>query len=54
LGVLPTDAPWTGGIAFGGGRPGLAAAQRRAAVLVVDFLRSVTAAPLVRATGRPA
>jgi hypothetical protein len=43
LGVLPTDAPWTGGIAFGGDRSGLAAAQRRAAVLVVDFLRGVTA-----------
>ena len=41
-GPLPTDAPWSGGIAFGGDRPGLAAAQRRAAALVTDFLRSVT------------
>ncbi|MDN5931812.1 MAG: hypothetical protein L0I24_12250 [Pseudonocardia sp.] len=30
LGLFPTDAPWTGGVAFGGDRAGLADAQRLA------------------------
>ena len=38
LGLLPTDAPWTNGIAFGGSREGLAAAQADATTRVVDFL----------------
>jgi hypothetical protein len=40
LGLLPTDAPWTNGIAFGGSREGLAAAQADATTRVVDFLKS--------------
>ncbi|MGQ0575773.1 MAG: acyl-CoA thioesterase/BAAT N-terminal domain-containing protein [Pseudonocardia sp.] len=44
LGVLPTDAQWTGGIAMGGTREDQAAAQRDATTRVPEFLRSVTAA----------
>jgi hypothetical protein len=40
LGLLPTDAPWTNGIAFGGSREGLAAAQADATTRVVEFLKS--------------
>jgi hypothetical protein len=42
LGVLPTDAQWTGGIALGGTREGQAAAQRDAVQRVPEFLREVT------------
>ena len=44
LGLLPTDAPWTNGIAFGGTREGLAAAQADATKRVLAFLgvRSTT------------
>jgi acyl-CoA thioester hydrolase/bile acid acetyltransferase-like protein/bile acid acyltransferase/acyl-CoA thioester hydrolase-like protein len=45
LGVLPTDAQWTGGIALGGTRTGQAAAQRRATARIMTFLASVTAMP---------
>ncbi len=38
LGVLPTDAPWTNGIAFGGSREGLAHAQRDATARVLEFI----------------
>ncbi len=38
LGVLPTDAPWTNGIAFGGTRKGLAHAQADATTRVLQFL----------------
>ena len=38
LGVLPTDAPWTNGIAFGGTRKGLAHAQADATAEVLAFL----------------
>ena len=37
LGLLPTDAPWTNGIAFGGSREGLAAAQADATSRVLSF-----------------
>ena len=40
LGLLPTDAPWTNGIAFGGTRDGLAAAQADLTGRVVRFLTS--------------
>jgi hypothetical protein len=40
LGFLPTDAPWTNGIAFGGSREGLAAAQADATSRVVSFLQA--------------
>ena len=40
LGLLPTDAPWTNGIAFGGSREGLAAAQADATTRVVSFLQA--------------
>lgn len=43
LGFLPTDAPWTNGIAFGGSREGLAAAQADATSRVVNFLQERTA-----------
>jgi dienelactone hydrolase len=38
LGLLPTDAPWTNGIAFGGSREGLAHAQADATERVTAFL----------------
>ncbi|PVZ07934.1 acyl-CoA thioester hydrolase/bile acid acetyltransferase-like protein [Actinomycetospora cinnamomea] len=43
LGTFPTDAPWTGGIAFGGTRAGLAAAQRDVTERVPAFLQRRTA-----------
>jgi hypothetical protein len=43
LGVLPTDAPWTGAIAFAGTREGTAAAQRGVTATVLEFLTDVTA-----------
>ena len=47
--MLPTDAPWTGGIAFGGTREGTAAAQRGATATVLEFLADVTApTPVLR------
>jgi Acyl-CoA thioester hydrolase/BAAT N-terminal region/BAAT / Acyl-CoA thioester hydrolase C terminal len=51
LGVLPTDAQWTGGIALGGTRTGQAAAQRRATTRIMRFLAAVTATPA--AAGAP-
>ena len=45
LGLLPTDAPWTNGIAFGGSREGLAAAQADATKRVLAFLRARVSAP---------
>ena len=44
LGLLPTDAPWTNGIAFGGSREGLAAAQADATTRVLAFLGARSAA----------
>jgi bile acid acyltransferase/acyl-CoA thioester hydrolase-like protein len=44
LGVLPTDAQWTGGIDLGGDRAAQAAAQRAAVVEVIGFLNAMTAA----------
>ena len=44
LGMFPTDAQWTGGIAFGGDRAAQAAAQRAAITEVTEFLSAVTAA----------
>lgn len=41
LGLLPTDAPWTNGIAFGGSREGLAKAQADATTGVLRFLSRV-------------
>ena len=38
LGLLPTDAPWTNGISFGGTRDGLAQAQADATDKVLAFL----------------
>lgn len=38
LGLLPTDAAWTNGIAFGGSREGLAQAQADATTRVAAFL----------------
>ena len=38
LGLLPTDSPWTNGIAFGGTREGLAHAQSDATGRVLEFL----------------
>ncbi|WP_433783606.1 acyl-CoA thioester hydrolase/BAAT C-terminal domain-containing protein [Actinomycetospora sp. CA-101289] len=49
LGALPTDAPWSGGIAFGGSRAGQAAAQRDVTERVPAFLDRVTDAATVRA-----
>lgn len=43
LGLFPTDAPWTGGVAFGGDRAGLADAQRLATARVLGFLHTCTA-----------
>lgn len=40
LGNLPTDAQWTGGVAFGGNRSDQAAAQRDATARVLAFFRS--------------
>ncbi len=40
FGVLPTDAPWTGGIMLGGTREGLAAAQADATRRVLGFLET--------------
>jgi len=44
LGVLPTDAQWTGGIVLGGERAAQAAAQRAATADVLGFLGVVTTA----------
>lgn len=44
LGVLPTDAQWTGGIALGGTRTAQAVAQRSATTRITKFLSAVTAA----------
>ena len=41
LGTMPTDAPWTGGIALGGERAGQAAADRDATARVLRFLARV-------------
>jgi hypothetical protein len=41
LGTLPTDAPWTGGIALGGERAGQAAADRDTTARVLRFLERV-------------
>jgi len=38
LGLLPTDAAWTNGIAFGGSREGLALAQADATARVARFV----------------
>ena len=48
LGALPTDAPWSGGIAFGGTRAGQAAAQHDVTARVPAFLQRVTDAATVR------
>jgi hypothetical protein len=40
LGNLPTDAQWTGGVAFGGNRSEQAAAQRDATARVLGFFGS--------------
>jgi dienelactone hydrolase len=48
LGLLPTDAPWTNGIAFGGSREGLAAAQADATNRVVEFLKSWVGSAVAR------
>ena len=42
LGVLPTDAQWTGGIALGGDRAAQAAAQRAATADALGFLIALT------------
>jgi pimeloyl-ACP methyl ester carboxylesterase len=53
LGVLPTDAPWTGGIAFGGTREGTADAQRGVTATVLEFLTDVAApTPVLPQQGR--
>ena len=44
LGLLPTDAQWTGGIALGGSREGQARAQADATARVLAFLATHTAA----------
>jgi hypothetical protein len=44
LGVLPTDAQWTDGIALGGTRTAQAMAQRMATTRITKFLSAVTAA----------
>jgi len=44
LGLLPTDAQWTGGIALGGSREGQARAQADATTRVLAFLATHTAA----------
>lgn len=46
LGLLPTDAPWTNGIAFGGSREGLAAAQADLTERLVAFLAERAPSPL--------
>ncbi len=43
LGLLPTDAQWTGGIALGGSREGQARAQADATTRVLAFLATHTA-----------
>jgi dienelactone hydrolase len=48
LGVLPTDAQWTGGILLGGDRDAQAAAQRAATAEVFGFLTRLAAAPTAR------
>jgi alpha-beta hydrolase superfamily lysophospholipase len=45
LGLLPTDAQWTSGIALGGGGDGQAGAQADATERVLAFLARHTAAP---------
>lgn len=50
LGVLPTDAQWTGGIDLGGTRTGQAAAQRQATTRIMTFLAAVTAMPATAGT----
>jgi alpha-beta hydrolase superfamily lysophospholipase len=45
LGVLPTDAAWTNGIAFGGTREGLAQAQAGATARVAAFLGAGVVTP---------
>ena len=45
LGLLPTDAPWTNGIAFGGTREGLARAQADATARVPAFLGTLVSTP---------
>ncbi len=49
LGILPTDAQWTGGIVLGGSREGQAAAQRDATGRVLEFLARTTANVTTRA-----
>ncbi len=44
LGVLPTDAQWTGGVAFGGEPDTQADAQRAATAAVSDFLGAAVTA----------
>lgn len=44
LGTLPTDAPWSSGMAFGGTRTGLAAAQRDLTDRVPAFLQQFAGA----------
>jgi hypothetical protein len=51
LGVLPTDAQWTGGIALGGTRTGQAIAQREATRRIFRFLSTVTATPATAWSG---
>ncbi len=46
LGLLPTDAQWTGGIALGGSREGQARAQADATTRVLGFLATHTRADL--------
>jgi dienelactone hydrolase len=53
LGTLPTDAPWTGGIALGGERAGQAAADRDATARVLAFLARVGQAASVVEPDRP-
>jgi dienelactone hydrolase len=53
FGVLPTDAPWTGGIALGGERAGQAAADRDATARVLAFLARVGEAASVVEPDRP-
>ncbi len=54
LGLLPTDAQWTGGIALGGSREGQARAQADATTRVLGFLARHTAAvaPAPSSAGR--
>ncbi|NMO89683.1 acyl-CoA thioesterase/BAAT N-terminal domain-containing protein [Actinomycetospora sp. TBRC 11914] len=53
LGTLPTDAPWTGGIALGGERAAQAAANRDATARVLAFLARVCAPASARDADRP-